>query len=142
MPKPLMDGSIEYEDGTEATMSQMAAILRSPLCSEFCIAKCAKVLTFENLCQAKDVTTFLCRASEPEHDGKRERARARGREKRESEGEREREEREESESESAERGIRQTEERMREREKPCTQTTKKKLCLLTRRRVCAIMPAV
>ena len=24
MPQPLMDGSIEYEDGTEATMSQMA----------------------------------------------------------------------------------------------------------------------
>ena len=41
MPQPLMDGSIEYEDGTEATQSQMA----------------------------KDVTIFLAWASEPEHDG-------------------------------------------------------------------------
>jgi len=40
MPQPLMDGSIEYEDGTEATQSQMA----------------------------KDVTIFLAWASEPEHD--------------------------------------------------------------------------
>jgi cytochrome c1 len=41
MPQPLMDGSIEYEDGTEATMSQMA----------------------------KDVTVFLAWAAEPELDG-------------------------------------------------------------------------
>lgn len=42
MPQPLMDGSIEYEDGTEATMSQMA----------------------------KDVTVFLAWAAEPELDGR------------------------------------------------------------------------
>jgi len=41
MPQPLMDGSIEYEDGTEATMSQMA----------------------------KDVSVFLAWAAEPELDG-------------------------------------------------------------------------
>ena len=40
MPQPLMDGSIEYEDGTEATMSQMA----------------------------KDVSIFLAWTSEPEQD--------------------------------------------------------------------------
>mmetsp|Transcript_60502 Transcript_60502/g.88594 ORF Transcript_60502/g.88594 Transcript_60502/m.88594 type:complete len:160 (+) Transcript_60502:1229-1708(+) len=40
MPQPLMDGSIEYEDGTEATMSQMA----------------------------KDVSVFLAWAAEPELD--------------------------------------------------------------------------
>jgi len=40
MPPPLMPHMLEYEDGTPATISQMA----------------------------KDVTTFLCWASEPEHD--------------------------------------------------------------------------
>lgn len=40
MPKPLNDGQVEFEDGTEASVAQMA----------------------------KDVTTFLCWASEPEHD--------------------------------------------------------------------------
>ena len=40
MPAPLMDEQIEYEDGTPATVSQMA----------------------------KDVTTFLSWAAEPEHD--------------------------------------------------------------------------
>lgn len=40
MPAPLMDGAVEYEDGTPATASQMA----------------------------KDVTTFLAWCSEPEHD--------------------------------------------------------------------------
>lgn len=40
MPPPLMDGQIEYSDGTPATVSQMA----------------------------KDVTTFLSWAAEPEHD--------------------------------------------------------------------------
>jgi len=40
MPKPLTDGQVEYEDGTEANVAQMA----------------------------KDVTTFLAWAAEPEHD--------------------------------------------------------------------------
>jgi len=40
MPPPLMDGAVEYEDGTPATASQMA----------------------------KDVTTFLAWCAEPEHD--------------------------------------------------------------------------
>lgn len=40
MPAPLMDGAVEYEDGTPATASQMA----------------------------KDVTTFLCWTAEPEAD--------------------------------------------------------------------------
>jgi len=40
MPPPLTDGQVEYEDGTAATVSQMA----------------------------KDVTAYLCWASEPEHD--------------------------------------------------------------------------
>jgi ubiquinol-cytochrome c reductase cytochrome c1 subunit len=40
MPKMIMDGGIEYEDGTPATASQMA----------------------------KDVVTFLSWAAEPEHD--------------------------------------------------------------------------
>lgn len=40
MPAPLMDEQVEYEDGTPATVSQMA----------------------------KDVTTFLSWAAEPEHD--------------------------------------------------------------------------
>ena len=40
MPKMLADGGVEYDDGTEATESQ----------------------------QAKDVTTFLAWAAEPEHD--------------------------------------------------------------------------
>jgi len=40
MPAPLMDGQVEYEDGTPATVCQMA----------------------------KDVTTFLSWAAEPEHD--------------------------------------------------------------------------
>ncbi|CAN0439077.1 unnamed protein product, partial [Scytosiphon promiscuus] len=38
MPPPLMDGQVEYPDGTEATVSQMA----------------------------KDVTTFLAWCAEPE----------------------------------------------------------------------------
>lgn len=40
MPQQLEDGAVEYEDGTPATVSQMA----------------------------KDVSTFLCWAAEPEHD--------------------------------------------------------------------------
>lgn len=40
MPAPLVDGQVEYEDGTEATTSQMA----------------------------KDVATFLAWVAEPEHD--------------------------------------------------------------------------
>merc|ERR1712072_1289624 len=40
MPKQLADGGVEYDDGTSATESQMA----------------------------KDVTTFLAWAAEPEHD--------------------------------------------------------------------------
>lgn len=40
MPPPLQDGQVEYEDGTPATVTQMA----------------------------KDVTTFLTWAAEPEHD--------------------------------------------------------------------------
>ena len=40
MPPPLQDGQVEYEDGTPATVCQMA----------------------------KDVTTFLTWAAEPEHD--------------------------------------------------------------------------
>ena len=40
MAQPLSNGQIEYDDGTEASISQMA----------------------------KDVSTFLCWASEPEHD--------------------------------------------------------------------------
>jgi len=40
MPPPLMNGQVEYEDGTEPTVSQLAS----------------------------DVTTFLCWAAEPEHD--------------------------------------------------------------------------
>jgi len=40
MPQQLFDGSVEYPDGTPATITQMA----------------------------KDVTTFLAWASEPEHD--------------------------------------------------------------------------
>ncbi|KAL6049635.1 iso-1-cytochrome c [Balamuthia mandrillaris] len=43
MPPPLREGMLEYEDGTEASISQMA----------------------------KDVTTFLCWASEPEHDDRK-----------------------------------------------------------------------
>merc|ERR1711934_520634 len=43
MPQPLMDGSIDYEDGTPATMSQMA----------------------------KDVSTFLMWAAEPEQDNRK-----------------------------------------------------------------------
>lgn len=43
MPAPLMDGAVEYEDGTVATASQMA----------------------------KDVTTFLCWTSEPEADDRK-----------------------------------------------------------------------
>jgi hypothetical protein len=85
------------------------------------------------LCQAKDVTTFLCWASEPEHDGKRERERrASGREK----GEREREARgreREGEREIDEIGTRENERRERHKER------ERKLCLRTRRPVCAIM---
>lgn len=40
MPPALLDGQVDYEDGTPATVSQLA----------------------------KDVTTFLCWAAEPEHD--------------------------------------------------------------------------
>jgi len=40
MPAPLMDGQVDYPDGTEATVSQMA----------------------------KDISIFLAWASEPEHD--------------------------------------------------------------------------
>ncbi|CAM9240543.1 unnamed protein product [Chrysoparadoxa australica] len=40
MPPPLVDGAVEYEDGTPATVSQMA----------------------------KDVTCFLQWCAEPEHD--------------------------------------------------------------------------
>jgi len=40
MPPPLMNGQVEYDDGTPATVSQMA----------------------------KDVSTFLCWTAEPEHD--------------------------------------------------------------------------
>lgn len=43
MPPPLTDGQVEYEDGTEATVSQMS----------------------------KDVVTFLAWASEPESDGRK-----------------------------------------------------------------------
>eukprot|EP01087_Luapelamoeba_hula_P014099 TRINITY_DN407_c0_g1_i1.p1 TRINITY_DN407_c0_g1~~TRINITY_DN407_c0_g1_i1.p1 ORF type:complete len:292 (-),score=48.92 TRINITY_DN407_c0_g1_i1:283-1158(-) len=43
MPPPLMPDMLEYEDGTPATVSQMA----------------------------KDVTTFLCWAAEPEHDDRK-----------------------------------------------------------------------
>lgn len=43
MPPPLSEGSIEYDDGTEATVKQMA----------------------------KDVTTFLAWAAEPEHDDRK-----------------------------------------------------------------------
>jgi len=43
MPPPLMPGMLTFEDGTEATVSQMA----------------------------KDVTTFLCWAAEPEHDDRK-----------------------------------------------------------------------
>jgi len=43
MPPPLMPGMLTYEDGTEASVSQMA----------------------------KDVTTFLCWTSEPEHDDRK-----------------------------------------------------------------------
>jgi len=43
MPQPLSDGMLEYDDGTPATVSQMA----------------------------KDVTTFLAWAAEPEHDDRK-----------------------------------------------------------------------
>ena len=43
MPKMLVDGGVEYDDGTIATETQMA----------------------------KDVTTFLARAAEPEHDDRK-----------------------------------------------------------------------
>lgn len=43
MPQPLMDGSVDYEDGTPATMSQMA----------------------------KDVSTFLMWAAEPDQDNRK-----------------------------------------------------------------------
>ena len=43
MPPPLMPEMLTYEDGTEATVTQMA----------------------------KDVTTFLCWAAEPEHDDRK-----------------------------------------------------------------------
>lgn len=43
MPKQLEDGAVDFEDGTPSTVSQMA----------------------------KDVTTFLCWAAEPEHDDRK-----------------------------------------------------------------------
>lgn len=43
MAPPLADGMVEYDDGTDNSMSQMA----------------------------KDVSTFLCWASEPEHDDRK-----------------------------------------------------------------------
>ena len=109
MPKPLMDGSIEYEDGTEATMSQMASILRSSLCSEFYLVNipryslvriCVRPRTLRHSCAGRQSPSMMVRESERE--GRAGERRARGRGKRQGESERERDERGTSEKEERE----------------------------------------